>query len=750
MPDAADGELELTFDPWCDAPLEREPVTLGVPFPPGVLASPVEVCLFDGDAELYCQRQVLSSWPDGSVRWLLLDSQVDLPPAVKTLRLRRGDGPAQAALTETGISLTEERSRMTIDSGPLRILSHKYPFALFEAVHLDGAEVLAPAESQGFQLTDLSGKTYSTTACPNPTFVVETSGPLRTAVRIDGSHVDEAGHPLLDFSILITVWSDKPYAAVDYQFIHRGGDEIIELHGATYSAAFKPREPVRLLAEPREAPGSGLDVHLAGDAARIDIARAAARNVGATWPQSPWVSRSEGDRGIAVGVRHAVKQFPKRLAADARSLSVAYCTHGDHPMRLHQGSAKSHQTLFYFHGAEPDVQAIARRFRLFDLAPRPRLPAAWYHATRAFGGRFPSKPLLRVDLALDQALDARPAALGIRHFGDEPMPDAPPHAPDARRQSAWSNNAYDLAHALILHYARTGELRHFAAAEALVRHVLDIDYVHFSNDPLQDGGLAAPGVDHCENRRVRPDSQWIDGLLAYHYLTGCQRTLPAVRRIGENVLRHVPDLLDGPPALADVQAVGWTLHTVSALYRELGKPRYFDAARKLVARLEAVPARAGGAPCPSRTDTAVALTGIVGYHLISQEQRAADHLLRQLDALLAQGIDALWRRSDPASLRADPIANALLLEPLAFAHQLTRQARYLDAGRAFVRHLLAMPLLSLRSEPETPPGERLGLIHRPELVPASGVALARLVRPLLAYLAAAESAGQLGTLGLED
>jgi len=761
----AGGDIELTFDLWHPDPLPREPFTVGVPFPPGALRSAGEACLFDGDAELYCQRKVLTAWPDGSVRWLLLDFQVDLPAgAGKALRLVYGRGASAAALEETGISLGEERSELVVDNGLLRFVCHTRPLRLLDTVQLDGREVLSAKEPLDFRVMDLSGNVYRAGQCKVPSVTVEAGGPLRTTVRFEGSHLDEAGRAFLDFALLLTTWSGKPYVSLEYQIIHRGGEGPAELQEASCGLTFAGREQARFAAGAGEAlrPGDGIQVTCGAEGAAIDIPRAP---FGPRQPcpesavASPWLERAGAGRCLGVAVRHALQQFPKRLAAEPGSLGVAFYPRDEVPLRLHQGAAKSHEMLLYFHAGEPEGEAaaVARRALRFNLAERPRLPAAWVQEARAFGSQFPARPLFHLDAALDQAFDNRPRGMGLLHFGDEPHPLAPAGARGAEAV-VWSHNAYDLAHALLLHYVRSGQHRHFAAAEALVRHVMDVDHVHFSPDPLRDGGLAPPCV-VGHGRGDAPASaghQWVEGLLAYHYLTGSERAALTVRRVGENVLRQVPALVEQAGEAAGIEAVAWALYTAATLYRELGRPQYFEAARKLIDRLaDALPSPTGpplsssprGAGATPAT-VAVALTAVQRYHLVSKERRAADLLLRQLDGLLAGG-ECLWRHTLFPGLRPDLCSAALLLEPLAFAYQLTSEARYLEAGRPLVRHLVGRGGLSA-SAASVPEQQLVGdaIVCRPVVAPLSGLELAQVVRPLLAYLAAAEAAGQLEGLGL--
>ena len=756
------GETELTFGPWLRQPLEREPITVGVPFPPGALPSPVEARLFDGDAEVYCQRHMLNAWPDGSVRWLLLDFQVDLPAGQpKALRLVYGRGPAKAVLAETGISLTEERKQTVVDNGPLRFVCNARPFSLFDSVHLHGSELLSAKEPVDFRVVDLSGQAYAASACKIATVTVEASGPLRAAVRFDGSLLDEGKHALLDFAARVTTWSDKPYAVVEYQMIHRGVDDTVEIQEASCTTTFASRAPVRFAAGAvdRTKPGQGFNIDRTDESMTLDIPCSlfAERPVCPdAYLASPWLDRSDGGRGVAVAVRHAIQQFPKRLSANGKSLTVALYPPSDVPLCLRQGAAKTHELLFYFHGGEPNTRTVAQRCRLFHLGARPSLPAEWYRQARAFGHQFPTRPLFRLDTALDQALDARPRAMGILHFGDEPHPlrTANDPRPDA---IVWSNNACDLAHAQFLHYARTGHLRHFAAAEALVRHVIDVDHVHFSNDPLRDGGIAEPSVQHNREGHATPAHQTIEGILDYHYLTGSPRAMLAVRRIGENILRHIPGLVTSGQGEADPEALGWALHTVATLCRETGRPQYFDAARKLIDHMAALSASGESLACACArrasmtctAATAVVLTAIQRYHLVSKEQRAADLFLRELDALLARGPHRVWGQPTRPDQMPALHADALLLEPLAFACQLTGNARYLEIGRPLVRHLVFGGGLRLANAP-TPAHKMVGdaLVHRPTVEPLSGLAIAQVVRSLLAYLAAADNADLLDELDL--
>ena len=55
------------------------PFRTGIPFPKGALKSPDNISLFSPDGKsIVADKKLVSSWDDGSVRWLLLNFQKDI------------------------------------------------------------------------------------------------------------------------------------------------------------------------------------------------------------------------------------------------------------------------------------------------------------------------------------------------------------------------------------------------------------------------------------------------------------------------------------------------------------------------------------------------------------------------------------------------------------------------------------------------------------------------------------------------
>ena len=76
---ALSADVKLTVEEPAGAARQAWPVTSGIPFAEGELKDPQAVALLGDDGKRGpLQTEVLARWPDGSIRWLLADFQVDL------------------------------------------------------------------------------------------------------------------------------------------------------------------------------------------------------------------------------------------------------------------------------------------------------------------------------------------------------------------------------------------------------------------------------------------------------------------------------------------------------------------------------------------------------------------------------------------------------------------------------------------------------------------------------------------------
>src|SRR5262249_26448261 len=124
------------------------------------------------------QAQPLARWPDGSVRWLLLDFQAD-PPAGGSQRYTltwqgagRSAAPADPVLVATDGTPSLRSGDLSVAAGEASLLQIA-----------DRAEVR-------FTLIDADGRVYSAVA---ENVAVEAAGPLRGTLVLTGAFRDPSG-----------------------------------------------------------------------------------------------------------------------------------------------------------------------------------------------------------------------------------------------------------------------------------------------------------------------------------------------------------------------------------------------------------------------------------------------------------------------------------------------------------------------------------------------------------------------------
>ena len=213
---------------------EAWPVTSGVPIPRGRLRQARRVALRDAHGQAVpVQAEVLSRWPDGSVRWLLLDFQVDLKPrAARQLVLAYGPGvqPASPAGPSMVITLASPKNRVVpiLRTGPLQIILSADRFRLLDHLSLDqdgdgrfsADERITDDRDTGLVLTGPDGRPFRADLSL-ATWEVEQHGPLRVCIRIEGRHaLADSDQTLFGYILRLHVFRGRPFFRLEYTFVN--------------------------------------------------------------------------------------------------------------------------------------------------------------------------------------------------------------------------------------------------------------------------------------------------------------------------------------------------------------------------------------------------------------------------------------------------------------------------------------------------------------------------------------------------
>jgi len=209
------------------------PVTSGVPLAEGVVADPSCVRLCLDSKELPLQTEALSRWPDGSVKWLLLDFQIDLRADERRMLTLEYGPEVKSSPHQASTSVRQGPDTTTIVTGHLKlILSHSEP-RLFDYVWLDldgdgkfsQRERVTSAEGAGMTLTDAQGTVFRAENA-DARVKVEQAGPLRTCVRIEGVYAASKKR-MFRYVVRIHAFKDKPYLRVFHTFINDWPDDLM-------------------------------------------------------------------------------------------------------------------------------------------------------------------------------------------------------------------------------------------------------------------------------------------------------------------------------------------------------------------------------------------------------------------------------------------------------------------------------------------------------------------------------------------
>ena len=216
-----------------------DPVTVGVPLPDSAGINSINQLGLSGAT--VGQFRILGRWPDGNIKWVLVDTQASLTAGTQnnSITLTTGSGNFGGAnlASDNGASIS-------VNTGPAQFTIRKARFNLFDQVVVNGKTLVASGASPGLVLMGPSTGTscgtctdpYLSSNDPNSTAVIEENGPARAVIKVDGSHVDAAGQAYMHYTVRMHFYHGKTYAKVEV--ILRNADESNNMAG-DFNSAYK-------------------------------------------------------------------------------------------------------------------------------------------------------------------------------------------------------------------------------------------------------------------------------------------------------------------------------------------------------------------------------------------------------------------------------------------------------------------------------------------------------------------------------
>lgn len=703
------GEIALTVTEPSDVQRTGWPVTSGIPLAPGELRSDRQTALFDNnEVEVPLQTEILSRWPDGSIRWLLLDFQVDLAANQSQKFSLHYGADIERSEVPNPVDVGTRLDIPSVTTGPLQVDLSPHNFRFLDAVWVDSNgdgqfaddERVTRGEGSGIVLTTPDGERFrADLAQANMTF--EQFGPLRACVRIEGNHQAENGDKMFRYVIRLHAFRGQPFLKIDYTFINDDQNSImtsIDSIEVVFETGTEGGEQMVLEAK---VVTPSLLYQVDDQKYEVNGMKAGRRAPG-------WAAIGTSTGGLAVGVREFWQNWPKSLQVAPGELTVGLCpdfkpgfydgrslleeTKHTYYLRdgvytLKIGVARTHQMWATFFAGNPPIDELTNFFRATEKPLLARCSPNYIVETGVLGQCPPADPkkYYRYDAWLDSMFQQHlidqetVRENGMLNFGDWWHLE--------KFGGGWGNQEYDTSHNFMQQYLRSGDRRYFDRARQGAMHLMDVDICHATNRHLHkidESARAQPGqiwthsVGHTGGYydgaplEIRDGLQrghlqdtghvWVGGLCDTYLLTGNRRMLDVAKLAADRVASECPTRYSD-----HIRGIAWPLNLLITAYETTGEERYLAAAHRQWDTLRAnldqkqgwvimlayghCTAKSTGQRCRGQNSymLALMLSTLARYHQITGDPEVLEGLTIGLDQMIRESWDEQHKTFYPTS-----------------------------------------------------------------------------------------------------
>lgn len=633
--------------------IEGAPITLGIPFPKGVLHSADNIRLLnDAGKEIPVQTTEVTSWQpaDESVKWVWI---FFISEKSSNYMLEYGEGVFPMRISDRIVSTNNMRPSggITVNTGPLKFNIDKKGSGFLDQVYIDenndkvftANELIAsapdPRRGSFLDILDDHGLDMSN-AVVHEVFREKGSGPLHSIFRIEGTYVYQNENNPSPFEIRLHVYAGKTFIKVLHTLTYTGvPDKHIIQEGehsniATQNNFILSEETMddSGWTQPNDQiAGCGLTFtyHLDSEvqfatstfdgnwlkdssAIKYEVENIIEQKAGIlqTGPKqnnpqensSPterianfnskiylgdkilketekskgWLDISDSKRGISIGIKNFLEEYPKELQVDpnSRTLTGFIWPSSIDPMsfeRKHtnkdgemlgnfaQGITKTTEFIYYFH--KEYNEAEVNKIMDYSLkAPVAHVSPDWYTGSKVYGNMAShSSAFQEYENALQYKYDwwafnqKWEPWYGIFDYGDGKNYYV------GGKWHQWNNNEPMVDFQLWTNFMRTGDSKYYYLAENMSKHTMDVDNVHWPkkrtyigqiNDAIdfwnyEDEPESTPylgvGRRHAEEHwySLLSAHVWVQGWIASYYLTGDHRALAVSKMTGDTYLKRI-------------------------------------------------------------------------------------------------------------------------------------------------------------------------------------------------------------------
>ena len=287
-----------------------------------------------------------------------------------------------------------------------------------------------------------------------------------------------------------------------------------------------------------------------------------------------WMNITDGKRGIGVGIKNFMKEYPKGIKVDPvnnillgsiwpeENGPMSFARHNTEPDggmlgNFAQGITKTTEFIYYFHDNNGDV---AEKMDYVVESPIAHTTPEWYANSKVYGNMAPAS---EEHPEFENALQYRfqwwaynqknEPWYGMFNYGDGKSYFY------NGKWVQWTNNEPTVDFMLWTNFMRTGQPKYFELAKAMSRHTMDVDNIHWPkkrtyygeiNDAIdfwdyEDEPESTPylgiGRRHANEHwyALLSAHVWIQGWIADYYLSADHRALEVAKMTGDTYIKRI-------------------------------------------------------------------------------------------------------------------------------------------------------------------------------------------------------------------
>lgn len=284
-------------------------------------------------------------------------------------------------------------------------------------------------------------------------------------------------------------------------------------------------------------------------------------------------------------------------------------------------------------------------------------------------------------------------------------------------EPVWVNNEYDVIFALGTEFLRTADLTLLQKLRWFSRHTIEVDFLHYSDHKWLHRAQPAHSARHTTTGAY-PSHFWTQGLAQYYLLTGDPDALETVVALADKTIENLDDPVIGMRTSGLNREVGWGVLSLVCAYEASGDKRYDEYARKILDNIMAeglppdLPTFSFG-----HTSMLLAARQYLQVHDGEDDEyldRVRKWFLCWVDLAIAcsrqvpDSVDGkpvksgtydytvraaargvMWSRSPRPGIFN---SHSLALDCLAYAHEISGEKKYIEAGLRSLEVLLESPI----------------------------------------------------------